>query len=126
MIDLSIQYHQLVTSRSRCLTVTAALAPLLGFQAGHTNSIAGMLGRVEGGAHDVRLSVELALQTATQGALDCISMRRGLWDGGGLGSRRRACCPSVLRLPVAPPPAPGLTSAPANGPAARLQRGPPP
>jgi hypothetical protein len=51
---------------------------LLGFQAGHTNSIAGMLGRVEGGAHDARLSVDLGLQTATQGALDCIGMRRVL------------------------------------------------
>jgi cell division protein FtsI/penicillin-binding protein 2 len=59
----------------------AGLAPLLGFQAGHTNSIAGMLGRVAGGAHAARLSIDLALQTATQGALDCIGMRRGQWDG---------------------------------------------
>jgi hypothetical protein len=80
-------------------TRAAGLAPLLGFQAGHTNSIAGMLGRVEGGAHDARLSVELALQTATQGALDCIGMRRGLWDGGRPGQQVAGMLPE--RSPAA-------------------------
>ena len=59
----------------------AGLAPLLGYQGGQANSIAGMLGRVEGGAHAARLSIDLALQTASQGALDCIGMRRGQWGG---------------------------------------------
>jgi hypothetical protein len=52
-----------------------------------------MLGRVEGGAHDACLSVELALQTATQGALDCIGMRRGLWDGGRPGQQAAGMLP---------------------------------
>lgn len=52
-----------------------------------------MPGRVEGGAHDARLSVDLALQTATQGALDCIGMRRGLWDGGRPGQQAARMLP---------------------------------
>jgi hypothetical protein len=58
-----------------------------------------MLGRVEGGAHDARLSVELALQTATQGALDCSGMRRGLWDGGRPGQQAAGMLPE--RFPAA-------------------------
>lgn len=61
--------------------VQAGLAPLLGYRADQANSVAGMLGRVNGGAHAARLSLDLALQTVTQGALDCIGMRRGRWDG---------------------------------------------
>jgi hypothetical protein len=56
-------------------------------------------GRVKGGAHDARLSVDLALQTATQGALDCIGMRRGLWDGGRPGQQAAGMLPA--RSPAA-------------------------
>ncbi|WP_332876355.1 penicillin-binding transpeptidase domain-containing protein [Massilia sp. S19_KUP03_FR1] len=60
----------------------AGLAPLLGYRADQANSIAGMLGRVgDGGAHAATLTLDLALQAASQGALDCIGMRRGRWDG---------------------------------------------
>ena len=59
----------------------AGLAPLLGYRADQANSVAGMLGRVDGGAHTARLSLDLALQAASQQALDCIGMRRGQWDG---------------------------------------------
>lgn len=60
----------------------AGLAPLLGYRADQTNSIAGMLGRVgDGAAHAATLTLDLDLQAASQGALDCIGMRRGHWDG---------------------------------------------
>jgi cell division protein FtsI/penicillin-binding protein 2 len=60
----------------------AGLAPLLGVQAGHANSVAGMLARLPGtGAHRATLSLDLDLQAAAQAALDCIGMRRGAWDG---------------------------------------------
>jgi cell division protein FtsI/penicillin-binding protein 2 len=60
----------------------AGLAPLLGVQAGHANSVAGMLARLPGGgAHQATLSIDLKLQAAAQAALDCIAMRRGSWDG---------------------------------------------
>jgi cell division protein FtsI/penicillin-binding protein 2 len=62
----------------------AGLAPLLGLRADHANSIAGMLARVPapgGETHSARLSLDLALQRASQGALDCTGMRRGRWDG---------------------------------------------
>jgi cell division protein FtsI/penicillin-binding protein 2 len=60
----------------------AGLAPLLGYRADHANSIAGMLGRIDdGAAHMARLTLDLALQAPSQGALDCIGMRRGRWDG---------------------------------------------
>jgi hypothetical protein len=62
----------------------AGLAPLLGLRAGHTNSVAGMLARLPsptGAPHAARLSLDLALQTAASGALDCVGMRRGSWDG---------------------------------------------
>ncbi|WP_307731732.1 penicillin-binding transpeptidase domain-containing protein [Massilia antarctica] len=64
--------------------VDAGLAPLLGIRAGHANSVAGMLARVpapDGVAHSARLTLDLALQTASQQALDCIGMRRGHWNG---------------------------------------------
>jgi cell division protein FtsI/penicillin-binding protein 2 len=60
----------------------AGLAPLLGVQAGHANSVAGMLARLPGaGAHRATLSLDLDLQAAAQAALDCIGMRRGEWNG---------------------------------------------
>ncbi|MDB5937083.1 MAG: hypothetical protein JWQ01_4427 [Massilia sp.] len=62
----------------------AGLAPLLGIRADHAGSVAGMLGRlpaVDGSAHAARLTLDLALQAASQGALECIGMRRGHWDG---------------------------------------------
>jgi cell division protein FtsI/penicillin-binding protein 2 len=64
--------------------VDAGLAPLLGIRAGHANSVAGMLARLPspgGAAHTARLTLDLHLQAASQGALDCIGMRRGRWDG---------------------------------------------
>jgi cell division protein FtsI/penicillin-binding protein 2 len=61
----------------------AGLAPLLGYRADQANSIAGMLGRVgAGAAHNATLTLDLALQAASQGAVDCIAMHRGHWDGG--------------------------------------------
>jgi len=60
----------------------AGLAPLLGVQAGHANSVAGMLARLPGaGSHRAALTIDLDLQAQAQGALDCIAMRRGSWDG---------------------------------------------
>jgi cell division protein FtsI/penicillin-binding protein 2 len=60
----------------------AGLAPLLGVQAGHANSVAGMLARLPGsGPHQATLSLDLGLQAAAQAALDCIGMRRGEWNG---------------------------------------------
>ncbi len=62
----------------------AGLAPLLGIRAEHAGSVAGMLGRLpspDGAPHAARLTLDLALQAASQGALDCIGMRRGQWDG---------------------------------------------
>ncbi|MES2017194.1 MAG: penicillin-binding transpeptidase domain-containing protein [Pseudomonadota bacterium] len=64
--------------------VKAGLAPLLGLRSDHANSVAGMLARLpapSGAPHSARLSLDLALQQASQGALDCIGMRRGRWDG---------------------------------------------
>jgi cell division protein FtsI/penicillin-binding protein 2 len=60
----------------------AGLAPLLGVQAGHANSVAGMLARLPGaGGHRAALTLDLDLQAQAQAALDCIAMRRGAWDG---------------------------------------------
>jgi cell division protein FtsI/penicillin-binding protein 2 len=64
----------------------AGLAPLLGIRADHASSIAGMLARVPvtsstGAGHRARLSLDLALQSASQRAVDCIGMRHGQWDG---------------------------------------------
>jgi hypothetical protein len=61
----------------------AGLATLLGVRAGQASSVAGMLGRLGGGRHQARLSIDLGLQGAAQAALDCIGMRRGQWDGRG-------------------------------------------
>ena len=58
----------------------AGLAPLLGLNARHANSVAGMLGRLPLPSR-ARLSLDLNLQTLSQGALDCVGMRRGRWDG---------------------------------------------
>ncbi|MEC5161111.1 MULTISPECIES: penicillin-binding transpeptidase domain-containing protein [unclassified Janthinobacterium] len=58
----------------------AGLAPLLGLNPQHDNSVAGMLGRLSAPA-EATLSLELALQTLSQGALDCVGMRRGRWNG---------------------------------------------
>ncbi|NHZ37604.1 penicillin-binding transpeptidase domain-containing protein [Massilia rubra] len=63
----------------------AGLAPLLGIRAAHANSVAGMLARLpapDGVTHQARLTLDLALQTASQQALECIGMRRGRWSGG--------------------------------------------
>ena len=62
----------------------AGLASMLGLRAEQTNSVAGMLARIPapgGQAHEARMTLDLALQQASQGALDCIGMRRGRWDG---------------------------------------------
>ncbi|WP_267498627.1 penicillin-binding transpeptidase domain-containing protein [Massilia sp. IC2-278] len=62
----------------------AGLGTLLGLREGHANSIAGMLGRLpapNGRPHAARLTLDLALQGAAQGALDCVGLRRGQWDG---------------------------------------------
>jgi cell division protein FtsI/penicillin-binding protein 2 len=62
----------------------AGLAPLLGIRADHASSIAGMLARLPsptGSPHAARLTLDLALQASSQGALSCIGMRRGQWDG---------------------------------------------
>jgi hypothetical protein len=60
----------------------AGLAPLLGVQAGHANSVAGMLARLAGaGGHRATLTLDLDVQAQAQAALDCIAMRRGAWDG---------------------------------------------
>ncbi|MES2322865.1 MAG: penicillin-binding transpeptidase domain-containing protein [Pseudomonadota bacterium] len=62
----------------------AGLAGLLGLRAEHASSVAGMLARLpapDGAPHTARLTLDLALQAASQGALDCIGMRQGRWDG---------------------------------------------
>ncbi|WP_229508006.1 penicillin-binding transpeptidase domain-containing protein [Massilia sp. Dwa41.01b] len=62
----------------------AGLSTLLGLHPGHAGSIAGMLGRLpasNGEAHAARLTLDLALQRAAQGVLDCVGLRRGSWDG---------------------------------------------
>jgi cell division protein FtsI/penicillin-binding protein 2 len=64
--------------------VAAGLAPLLGLNLDHANSIAGMLARLpsDGTPHRARLALDLALQSAATAALDCLGMRRGRFDGG--------------------------------------------
>lgn len=64
--------------------IDAGLAPLLGFRPDHAGSVAAMLARLPapgGLPHSARLTLDLALQQASQGALACIGMRRGRWDG---------------------------------------------
>jgi hypothetical protein len=60
---------------------TAGLATLLGVRVGQPGSVAAMLGRLPGGHHTARLTLDVGLQAAAQAALDCIAMRRGRWDG---------------------------------------------
>jgi hypothetical protein len=67
----------------------AGLATLLGVRANQPGSVAAMLGRLPGGRHAARLTLDAGLQAAAQAALDCIAMRRGHWDGatcGGAGA----------------------------------------
>jgi cell division protein FtsI/penicillin-binding protein 2 len=59
----------------------AGLATMLGVRAGQAGSVATLLGRVPGDRHAARLTLDLRLQAAAQGALDCIALRRGHWDG---------------------------------------------
>ena len=59
----------------------AGLGPLLGVHRDHAASVAGMLARVPGPAHSASLTLDLRLQAAAQGALDCIGLRGGDWDG---------------------------------------------
>jgi cell division protein FtsI/penicillin-binding protein 2 len=62
----------------------AGLATLLGLNAGHAGSVAGMLARLpapNGRPHAATLTLDLALQRAGQAVLDCVGMRRGQWDG---------------------------------------------
>ncbi|RJG19193.1 penicillin-binding transpeptidase domain-containing protein [Massilia cavernae] len=64
--------------------IDAGLAPLLGLRRDHANSLAGMLARLPspaGAPHEARLSLDLVLQAASQRILECIGMRRGIWDG---------------------------------------------
>jgi cell division protein FtsI/penicillin-binding protein 2 len=69
----------------------AGLATLLGVRAEQEGSVAGMLARLPGGGrHEAMLTLDLALQQAAQGALDCIGMRRGRWDGHGCSGGREA------------------------------------
>jgi hypothetical protein len=59
----------------------AGLATMLGVRAAQPGSVAALLGRLPGGRHAARLTLDLRLQAAAQAALDCIAMRRGHWDG---------------------------------------------
>ena len=71
----------------------AGLAPLLGHRLDHGASVAGMLARVPspgGLAHSARLTLDLALQQASQAALECIGMRRGQFDGERCSGGRAA------------------------------------
>lgn len=73
--------------------VDAGLAPLLGIRAAHANSVAGMLARLpapDGVTHQARLTLDLALQTASQQVLECIGMRRGHWDGSACSGMQAA------------------------------------
>ena len=68
----------------------AGLGPLLGVHREHASSVAGMLARVPGPAHTARLTLDLRLQAAAQGALDCIGLRGGRWDGKSCSGARPA------------------------------------
>ncbi|MBZ2207462.1 penicillin-binding transpeptidase domain-containing protein [Massilia soli] len=63
--------------------IDAGLAALLGMRSDHPNSIAGMLARLpaSAGTHSARLSIDLALQAASQRVLDCVGMRQGRMNG---------------------------------------------
>ncbi|THC42459.1 penicillin-binding transpeptidase domain-containing protein [Massilia sp. Mn16-1_5] len=63
---------------------TAGLATLLGLDARHGSSIAGMLARLpapSGRPHAATLTLDLDLQRTSQAVLDCVGLRRGQWDG---------------------------------------------
>jgi cell division protein FtsI/penicillin-binding protein 2 len=71
----------------------AGMATLLGVNPDQASGIAGMLARLPsaGGAPvSARLTLDLPLQALSQNVLDCVAMRRGLWDGkrcaGGQGA----------------------------------------
>ncbi|MFC5481135.1 penicillin-binding transpeptidase domain-containing protein [Massilia suwonensis] len=62
----------------------AGLATLLGLDARHGSSIAGMLARLpapSGRPHAATLTLDLDLQRSSQAVLDCVGLRRGQWDG---------------------------------------------
>ncbi|MYM25865.1 hypothetical protein GTP46_24860 [Duganella sp. FT135W] len=64
--------------------IEAGLAPLLGVNPEHANSIAGMLARLPAsdGAVNARLTLDLPLQALSQHVLDCVAMQRGRWESG--------------------------------------------
>lgn len=64
--------------------IEAGLAPLLGVNPEHSNSIAGMLARLptSDGAVNARLTLDLPLQALSQRVLDCVAMQRGRWESG--------------------------------------------
>ncbi|NVM78611.1 cell division protein FtsI/penicillin-binding protein 2 [Duganella sp. SG902] len=64
--------------------VEAGLAPLLGINQEHANSVAGMLARLPacGGSVQASLTLDLPLQALSQRVLECVAMRRGRWEGG--------------------------------------------
>lgn len=59
----------------------AGLAPLLGVHRDQDNSVAGMLARLGGNAHEATLSLDLGMQARAQAVLDCIGLRGGSFDG---------------------------------------------
>jgi cell division protein FtsI/penicillin-binding protein 2 len=63
--------------------IDAGLAPLLGINPDHANSIAGMLARLpaSGEAVNATLTLDLPLQALGQRVLECVGMRHGRWDG---------------------------------------------
>jgi len=63
--------------------IDAGLAPLLGINPDHANSIAGMLARLpaSGEAVNAALTLDLPLQALGQRVLECVGMRHGRWDG---------------------------------------------
>ncbi|WP_229258446.1 penicillin-binding transpeptidase domain-containing protein [Duganella rivi] len=63
--------------------IEAGLAPLLGLNPEHSNSIAGMLARLPSdGAVNAKLTLDLPLQALSQRVLDCVAMQRGRWEAG--------------------------------------------
>jgi hypothetical protein len=64
--------------------MAAGLGTLLGVRAEHVSGVAGMLARTPsatGAPHSARLAIDLALQAASQRALDCIGLKHGRLDG---------------------------------------------
>jgi cell division protein FtsI/penicillin-binding protein 2 len=64
--------------------IEAGLAPLLGVNPEHANSIAGMLARLPAsdGAVNAKLTLDLPLQALSQHVIDCVAMQRGRWESG--------------------------------------------